>query len=84
LTFAGYDNWRLPTKDEFHDLTDQTTEPPVLPEGHPFRIEARWYWTSTELDAGRTWGIRIGYGGSLGGIEKDLDTYVWPVRDVNP
>ena len=79
LTFAGHDDWRLPSRKEMMSLVDYGHSSPALPGGHPFTgVHNSYYWLSTYCAQNRAIlkmsmgsGISsVGYGGS----------YVWPVR----
>jgi hypothetical protein len=81
-TVLGFDDWRLPNRNELHSLVSYQTRKPALPHPHPFtEVFLGWYWSSTTV-AGRpahAWylhleGARLFFGG------KDQSFLVWPVR----
>ncbi len=56
LTDHGYDDWYLPSKDEL-DAIYQNRAALGIPH-----YTLRWFWSSTEEDAGRAWMINFGDG----------------------
>lgn len=82
LSTGGEANWRLPTRQELHDLTLNASEnPSQWLCDHGFEgIEYAFYWTATKHDkkADHYWYIDLGTGES-GVHPKDKLYFVWAV-----
>ena len=73
--FGGFNNWRLPTREELISITDVKIYNPTIDTAYfPNTIPLR-YWTSTIVVYNTTlaWSISF-YGGNVGNRNK-LDTY---------
>jgi len=86
--YAGYADWRLPTKEEFEALIGYAKTQGVKKSLHElFRkvgfknVQSDYYWTSTtDADvAGLAW-ILDTYAGEVTTTSKTSGNYVWPVR----
>lgn len=77
LTFAGYDDWRLPTKTEAEILL-QIQQNKIE---NPFGGMMPMYWTSTQEERWDKHGVAlIGEGIMLPMMNNTL-VFVWPIRD---
>jgi len=80
--YQGYNDWRLPNRNEMASLIDRSRSSPALPTGHPFaNVQTGYYWSSsTYIDwTDNAWKVNmlngdVTYGG------KTLSYSVWPVR----
>ncbi|MGD9948839.1 MAG: DUF1566 domain-containing protein [Desulfobulbus sp.] len=80
--YGGYDDWRLPNRNELRSVLSYQEKNPALPTGHPFtNIFLGWYWSSTTaaINPAYAWalqleGARMFYG------RKDQAYLFWPVR----
>ena len=87
---GGYDDWRLPTKEEWEAfICKQYISPPVCNtrgpgqwnDGNPFDNvnNTSVYWSSTEYDSSTAWVVSMIFG-DVGYYNKTNDYNVWPVR----
>ncbi|MBW7898987.1 hypothetical protein B188_00780 [Candidatus Brocadiaceae bacterium B188] len=79
---GGRGGWRLPTVEELRTLVDPTQSNPALPLGHPFtNVQSGYYWSSTTYvsNSSFAWDVHFN-GGSVYGVDKTSDVYVWCVR----
>jgi hypothetical protein len=92
--YLGYNDWRMPNRNEMNSLVDISRKLPAIPENFPFTNINGFnfeysYWTSTTRadEPDQAWMLRL-HDGMMGGgnklvYEKIRDWHVWPVRDDN-
>jgi hypothetical protein len=74
--------WRLPSIEELASLTDpQQSNPPTLPNGHPFNVQPSYYWSATtyESDNLKAWNVNMN-NGVVEPLFKSTSNPVWCVR----
>ncbi len=85
LNFAGYFDWRLPTKAEWSGLIDSQYENPALPAFNLFTNVVTYldYWTKTDhpIGPGYAWAVNLYYG-KYTFLGKKNRAFVWPVRST--
>ena len=83
LKFAGYSDWRLPTKDEMATILDTHNQSPALPLKSPFENVVTFldYWTETDhiYGPGYAWAVNLYYGRQKF-LGKKKYAFAWPVR----
>ena len=82
LNFAGFDDWRLPSRMELLGITDKTKSDPAIQDGFQ-NVVSGYYWSSSPdvLVSFFAWRVtfRNGYDDGSGG--KSASLYVRCVRD---
>jgi serine/threonine protein kinase len=81
-TFAGYADWRLPTKEELLSIVEEGGKPTINPIAFP-ATPASWYWTSSTTFQGDVWLVYFHFGSSGRGA-AGLEYYVRLVRGGKP
>jgi hypothetical protein len=76
LNINGFDDWRLPTKEEF-DLIHPKLNFKKLGMGGIFK--STWYWTATEIDKGNAWTHNLNTG-MQSSYFKDFKCNIMAVR----
>ena len=76
LNTNGFDDWRLPTKEEF-DLIHPKLNYKKMGTGGIFK--STWYWTATEIDKGNAWTHNLNTG-MQSSYFKDFKCNIMAVR----
>ncbi len=88
--YLGYNDWRLPNRNELASLIDYSRNNTCLPKNHPFTTTFPYahpgefgYWTSSTISdvPGQAWSFSFSFS-ELAPNDKNADRVVWPVRTV--
>jgi len=82
LTYIGYSDWRLPTREELEAFSKRGgTHPAQWFNTNGFSsVQAKGYWSSSNYSEDSAWVIYMD-DGYLNYVSKGADYYVWPVRN---
>ncbi len=75
--YAGYQDWRVPTKEELQMLVVGTQAPTIDQAAFP-NTPASWYWSSSSYAGypNGAWSVGFGYGGVVSGDAKANGNHV--------
>jgi len=83
LQYAGFTDWRLPTKEELASIVDTANQSPALPMQSPFENVVTFldYWTQSDHThgPGYAWAVNLYYGNQKF-LNKKKYAFAWPVR----
>ena len=85
VTLGGFNDWRLPTRQELLTLVDDTRFGPAIDTAAFPRCKSAWYWTSTSWagsPASAAWVVYFGHGYSAV-INRNHDARVRACRVVS-
>ena len=96
INIGGYDDWRLPSIEEWNSLIDTNRQYPALVEPNPFKniVTHMPYWSMTEFVFGKDHTcsnrcpldayIVMLYSGRINHQKKSLRAFILPVRSIDP
>jgi hypothetical protein len=81
LSLDGYDDWRLPTREELETIIDHTADSPAI-STEVFECRSSLYWSGTSYayDPGDAWAVGFNYGGLTTRPKGNYDPFVRCVR----
>ena len=78
-SYLGFNDWRLPNRNEQLSLIDRSAATPALTAGVPFtKVQSAEYWTSSSL-TGNAWKVNLD-DGLTSAEAASAQHFVWPVR----
>lgn len=85
LTLAGFNDWRVPTRQELESILDLSRYSPAIDTTHFRDTKNDWYRTSTPCpwSSDRAWLVGFDYGGVYDGNRR-YRAFVRAVRRVSP
>jgi hypothetical protein len=80
--YGGFNDWRLPAREELSSLVSFDTADPVLPANHPFEnVFSGKYWTTTPWAGNNEFAWYVQFSGGREFFEDKAGyCMVWPVR----
>ncbi len=83
LDYGGFDDWRMPNRNELASLIDYSQINPAIPLGHPFtNVQNQNYWTGSTYakDTEKAWFVSF-MNGRLYYFGKGNNLHTWAVRN---